>query len=51
MGVEIIGIVDGYKKQTVWHGHKVITPDELDRDSDIICVATRKYEEEIMEQI
>lgn len=51
MGVEIIGIIDSYKKQTVWHGHKVIAPDELNRDSGIICVATRKYEGEIMEQI
>lgn len=50
-GVKIEGVIDNYRKQEIWHGYNIITPNELRGMKGIICIATKKHETEIVEQL
>lgn len=49
--IKIEGVIDSYRKQESWHGYNVITPKELEGMKGIICIATKKYETEIIQQL
>lgn len=51
VGLKIRGIIDNYKKQNTWHGYNVIRPNEIGGGASIICIATKKYESEIIDQL
>lgn len=50
INLDIIAFIDAYKKQDMLHDFPIITPEKIS-DEGIICISSKKYEEEIIRRI